>query len=111
MRSYSYNPGRVIYGRTVRGHPQFITAVFLSRHSLKTDDFLPLKTAEFYYRQCGSFCANGPLMRSCIREVHACLSQGVYFPPSQFETAFFSTAHSSEDFEKTAHVVTKALEG
>ncbi len=42
---------------------------------------------------------------------HSCLRQGVYFPPSQFETAFFSTAHSSEDFQKTARVVAKALGG
>ncbi|PWU09257.1 MAG: glutamate-1-semialdehyde-2,1-aminomutase [Verrucomicrobia bacterium] len=38
-----------------------------------------------------------------------CLQQGVYFPPSQFETAFFSLAHSHSDFEKTATVLTEAL--
>ena len=32
---------------------------------------------------------------------HALLDEGVYFPPSQFESAFLSTAHTDEDLEKT----------
>ncbi|HEX4632115.1 MAG TPA: glutamate-1-semialdehyde 2,1-aminomutase [Chthoniobacterales bacterium] len=39
----------------------------------------------------------------------ACLSRGVYFAPSQFETGFLSTAHSKDDIEKTATVVREAL--
>ena len=30
------------------------------------------------------------------------LEQGIYLPPSQFETNFISLAHSDEDFAKTA---------
>jgi glutamate-1-semialdehyde 2,1-aminomutase len=40
---------------------------------------------------------------------HSCLERGIYFPPSQFETTFISTAHSDEDIEKTALVVREAL--
>ncbi len=32
---------------------------------------------------------------------HSMLEQGIYLPPSQFETNFISLAHSDEDFEKT----------
>jgi len=32
---------------------------------------------------------------------HALLENGVYFPPSQFEAAFLSTAHTDDDVEKT----------
>jgi glutamate-1-semialdehyde 2,1-aminomutase len=32
---------------------------------------------------------------------HALLEGGVYFPPSQFEAAFLSTAHTDEDIELT----------
>src|SRR2546429_9085984 len=37
------------------------------------------------------------------------LERGLYFPPSQFETAFISAAHSDEDIEQTARVVGEAL--
>src|SRR5438874_783124 len=40
---------------------------------------------------------------------HSCLERGVYFPPSQFETAFISTAHSDDDVEQTSRVVREAL--
>ena len=40
---------------------------------------------------------------------HLCLERGVYFPPSQFETAFISTAHSDDDVEQTSRVVREAL--
>jgi glutamate-1-semialdehyde 2,1-aminomutase len=40
---------------------------------------------------------------------HACLKRGVYFAPSQFETGFMSTAHTSEDIERTDAVVREAL--
>ena len=32
---------------------------------------------------------------------HALLENGVYFPPSQFEAAFLSTAHTDDDIERT----------
>jgi glutamate-1-semialdehyde 2,1-aminomutase len=40
---------------------------------------------------------------------HSCLERSIYFPPSQFETAFISTAHSDEDIEQTARAVREAL--
>ena len=40
---------------------------------------------------------------------HSCLECGIYFPPSQFETAFISTAHSDEDIAQTARIVVEAL--
>jgi glutamate-1-semialdehyde 2,1-aminomutase len=35
------------------------------------------------------------------RFFHAMLERGVYLPPSQFEAAFVSLAHGSEDLEQT----------
>ena len=32
---------------------------------------------------------------------HSMLEQGIYLPPSQFETNFLSLAHTPEDIEKT----------
>jgi len=37
------------------------------------------------------------------------LENGVFFPPSQYESCFMSTAHSMEDVEKTAEVIAKCL--
>jgi glutamate-1-semialdehyde 2,1-aminomutase len=40
---------------------------------------------------------------------HACLKHGIYFAPSQFETAFISTAHTPEDLQRTAAVIREVL--
>ena len=37
------------------------------------------------------------------------LEEGIYLPPSQFEAAFISTAHSPEDLEKTITAVKKSF--
>jgi glutamate-1-semialdehyde 2,1-aminomutase len=37
------------------------------------------------------------------------LSRGVYFPPSQFEAAFVSMAHSDEDIDKTVEAVRESI--
>ena len=37
------------------------------------------------------------------------LRDGVYFPPSQFEAAFVSLAHSAEDLERTVGAIDRAL--
>jgi glutamate-1-semialdehyde 2,1-aminomutase len=65
------------------------------------------------------FFANGPIFdlesaqRSDTKKFaqffHSCLERGVYFPPSQFETAFISTAHSDDDVEQTTRVAREAL--
>jgi len=36
---------------------------------------------------------------------HHLLEQGVYFPPSQFEAAFLSTAHTDEDIARTKRAI------
>jgi glutamate-1-semialdehyde 2,1-aminomutase len=38
-----------------------------------------------------------------------CLERGVYFAPSQFETGFISTSHSSDDIERTGAIVRENL--
>jgi glutamate-1-semialdehyde 2,1-aminomutase len=43
------------------------------------------------------------------RFFHALLDAGVYFPPSQYEAAFVSEAHSDEDIESTIKAVEGAL--
>lgn len=40
---------------------------------------------------------------------HAMLKQGVYLPPSQFEAAFLSTAHTEREIEKTVRAFRTAL--
>ena len=75
-----------------------------------------------FHRIGSMFClffANGPIFdlesaqRSDTKKFaqffHSCLERGVYFPPSQFETAFISTAHSDDDVEQTTRVVREAL--
>ncbi len=37
------------------------------------------------------------------------LAEGIYWPPSQFEAAFVSLAHSVEDIQTTIRVIDKAL--
>ncbi|MCJ7515504.1 MAG: glutamate-1-semialdehyde 2,1-aminomutase [Dehalococcoidia bacterium] len=43
------------------------------------------------------------------RFFHQMLSQGIYLPPSQFEAAFVSTAHTDEDIQSTIDAVEKAF--
>jgi glutamate-1-semialdehyde 2,1-aminomutase len=75
-----------------------------------------------FHRIGSMFClffASGPILdlesaqRSDTKKFaqffHSCLERGVYFPPSQFETAFISTAHSDEDIAQTARIVGEAL--
>jgi glutamate-1-semialdehyde 2,1-aminomutase len=40
---------------------------------------------------------------------HQMLSQGIYFPPSQFEAAFISTAHTLKDIQFTVDAAEKAF--
>jgi glutamate-1-semialdehyde 2,1-aminomutase len=50
---------------------------------------------------------------SDVRKFHAyfmaLLENGIFIPPSQFETCFISVAHSDKDFELTIEVVDRAL--
>ncbi len=41
---------------------------------------------------------------------HSMLEQGIYLPPSQFEAAFFGTAHTEEIIDKTIDATRKAFE-
>jgi len=43
------------------------------------------------------------------RFFHQLLAEGVYWPPSQFEAAFVSLAHSDEDIQTTVRAIDKAL--
>ena len=40
---------------------------------------------------------------------HKCLENGVYLPPSAYETCFISTAHEREAIERACNVMTQAL--
>jgi glutamate-1-semialdehyde 2,1-aminomutase len=37
-------------------------------------------------------------------------TRGVYFPPSQFEAAFVSAAHSDDDIDRTVEAARAALQ-
>jgi glutamate-1-semialdehyde 2,1-aminomutase len=43
------------------------------------------------------------------RFFHSMLNQGIYLPPSQFEAAFISTAHTEEDIDRTIDAAAKGL--
>ena len=43
------------------------------------------------------------------RFFHSMLQQGIYMPPSQFEAAFISTAHTETDIDRTIEAAGKAL--
>ena len=43
------------------------------------------------------------------RFFHSMLEQGIYWPPSQFEAAFISAAHSEVDIDRTIAAAAKAL--
>jgi glutamate-1-semialdehyde 2,1-aminomutase len=75
-----------------------------------------------FHRLGSMFCmffASGPIidlggaqrsdLKMFARFFHACLKRGVYFAPSQFETGFISTAHTSADIERTAAVMRETL--
>jgi glutamate-1-semialdehyde 2,1-aminomutase len=65
------------------------------------------------------FFASGPIvdlasaqrsdLKIFAKYFQGCLKRGVYFAPSQFETGFISTAHSSDDIERTGAIVREAL--
>ena len=41
---------------------------------------------------------------------HGMLAEGIYLAPSQFEAGFISTAHTTDDIEKTVKAAGKALQ-
>src|SRR5262249_4699858 len=45
------------------------------------------------------------------RFFHSMLEQGIYLPPSQFEAAFISAAHTGPDIERTVAAIENALSG
>jgi len=65
------------------------------------------------------FFARGPIvdlvsaqrsdLKMFAKFFRGCLKRGIYFAPSQFETGFISTAHTSEDFERTGAIMREAL--
>jgi glutamate-1-semialdehyde 2,1-aminomutase len=80
------------------------------------------KIETMFHRIGSMFClffARGPIvdlagarrsdLKIFAKFFHACRERGVYFPPSQFETAFLSTAHRAADIERTAQVIHEVL--
>ena len=43
------------------------------------------------------------------RFFHHLLSEGIYWPPSQFEAAFISLAHSDDEIQFTVRAIDKAI--
>ena len=77
-----------------------------------------------FHRIGSMFClffASGPIvdlasaqrsdLKMFAKYFQGCLKRGVYFAPSQFETGFISTAHSSNDIERTGAIVRESLLG
>ncbi|HEY6220960.1 MAG TPA: aspartate aminotransferase family protein, partial [Candidatus Eisenbacteria bacterium] len=42
---------------------------------------------------------------------HGMLERGVYLPPSAFESAFLSDAHTDDDIDRTLEAADEAMEG
>jgi glutamate-1-semialdehyde 2,1-aminomutase len=76
-----------------------------------------------FHRIGSMFClffAGGPIvdlattqrsdLKMFAKFFHACLKRGIYFPPSQFETGFISTDHTSKDIERTGAIVCEEFE-
>jgi glutamate-1-semialdehyde 2,1-aminomutase len=55
-------------------------------------------------------CAKHSDTKMFMAYFHELLRQGVFIPPSQFETCFVSMAHSEEDLKQTLNAFDKALE-
>ena len=81
-----------------------------------------LKAKLTFHRIGSIFClffSSGPIFdlesaqrsdtASYAKFFHTCLERGIYFPPSQFEAAFLSVKHRTEDIDATARVVNEAL--
>jgi glutamate-1-semialdehyde 2,1-aminomutase len=45
------------------------------------------------------------------RFFHGMLERGVYLPPSAFESAFLSDAHTDDDIDRTLEAADEAMEG
>ncbi|MDD4933192.1 MAG: aspartate aminotransferase family protein, partial [Methylacidiphilaceae bacterium] len=58
---------------------------------------------------CSLEAALGSDRERFARFFHSLLRQGIFFPPSPFETCFLSTAHSQADIEKTVVAIDQAL--
>ena len=80
------------------------------------------KAGATFHRVGSMFClffASGPIfdlagaqrsdLKMFAKYFQGCLKRGVYFAPSQFETGFISTAHSSDDIERTGAIVRESL--
>jgi len=90
--------------------------------ALARDAIKSANTDVIFHRLGSMFClffASAPIVdlasaqRSDLKKFakffHACLKRGVYFAPSQFETGFISTAHTSGEIERTAAIVREVL--
>jgi glutamate-1-semialdehyde 2,1-aminomutase len=49
--------------------------------------------------------------KTFARYFQSMIERGVYFPPSQFETAFISLAHSEAEVQETVAAVKEVLRG
>jgi glutamate-1-semialdehyde 2,1-aminomutase len=90
--------------------------------ALTRDTIAQAKIDITFHRIGSMFClffASGPIVdlanaqRSDLKMLakffHACLERGIYFAPSQFETGFISTAHTSDEIKRTGAVMREAL--
>jgi glutamate-1-semialdehyde 2,1-aminomutase len=90
--------------------------------ALTRDAIRSIKSDITFHRLGSMFClffARGPIvdlagaqrsdLKMFARFFHGCLERGVNFAPSQFETGFISTAHTTEDIERTGVVIRETL--
>ena len=67
-----------------------------------------------FFRESGERVRNLADAQACDRKAyatffHALLQEGVYFPPSQFESCFLSAAHGEREMEITQRALRSAL--
>lgn len=128
--------GPIYQAGTLSGNPLAVAAGIAMLHYLEQHpevyDTLEQRAAEFTshvppgvcINRVGSmftfFCQPGPVtdFESAKRSdtarfgkfFHFLLERGIYFPPSQFEACFLSTAHTDRDVAKTASVIREFFE-
>ncbi len=81
-----------------------------ARVSVQVNSFGPMLTVFFSEHPVRDyFSAKKSDTKKYAAFFHALLDEGIYFPPSQFEACFLSSAHSDSDIDQTLSAIGRAF--